>query len=635
MKRSQAWLRSAVVLAGLLACVAQVGRAEEPFSPGWSGSPEPRTQSEFRNDPADFQFAIVADRTGGHRPGVFSLAVDRLELLQPEFVISVGDLIEGYTADTAELDRQWSEFVAMVDRLGMPFFFVPGNHDISHRGDDDAVRQAAGQAWNERFGRTYYDFVYRDVLFLCLNTEQAGQSRLGAEQLAHFESVLAQHPDPRWTVVFMHKPLWKDADLAASGWDRMEEALKGRPYTVFAGHFHTYSHEVRNGRDHYVLATTGGGSELGGAAVGQFDHVVWVTMMDEGPRVANLALAGVLPDDPAGSATDRGMVELTRRAASGDFFGLYPVVVDGPLFKDGSARVGAVNPTSAPLELVLHFHTHPLVKPEAEAVTITVEPGSTLWREVRFVAVEPAAPDRIPPVKVSWRASCRPEGQTPIAAQGTAPLPFVRSAAPLGCPRAARPVTVDGKLDEWDELPHGADPEQIDPDRELWTDAGDCSFRFQTAYDDDYVYVAVDVTDDVLLTDAQRDAWHQDMLGIYLDARPDPDRSWGRAQRSWRDLQVCWFSPGATTEEMVWTQRNASRPDTKAACVKREGGYVAEAAFPIAYLNRMQGEPWKAFRLNLVVADYDVDFAAALTLWWRPDWRSDSTYAGSGTFERQ
>jgi len=47
----------------------------------------------------NFQFAIVTDRTGGHRPGVFMEGIHKLNLLQPEFVMSVGDLIEGYTED--------------------------------------------------------------------------------------------------------------------------------------------------------------------------------------------------------------------------------------------------------------------------------------------------------------------------------------------------------------------------------------------------------------------------------------------------------------------------------------------------------------------------------------------------------
>ncbi len=44
----------------------------------------------------------------------------------------------------------------------MPFFYVPGNHDIAG--------EASAQVWKERFGPAYYHFIYRDVLFLCLNS---------------------------------------------------------------------------------------------------------------------------------------------------------------------------------------------------------------------------------------------------------------------------------------------------------------------------------------------------------------------------------------------------------------------------------------------------------------------------------
>src|SRR5262245_53406607 len=59
----------------------------------------PWTSLQMNNSGDDFQFAIVSDRTGAHRAKVFSRAVDQLNLLQPEFVLCVGDLIEGYTED--------------------------------------------------------------------------------------------------------------------------------------------------------------------------------------------------------------------------------------------------------------------------------------------------------------------------------------------------------------------------------------------------------------------------------------------------------------------------------------------------------------------------------------------------------
>src|SRR5690349_1318550 len=83
----------------------------------------PFTHLEVNNRPNSFQFAIVSDRTGGRRPGVFSKAVEKINLLQPEFVISVGDLIEGYSEDPGTWALEWSEFETKLSRFQMPFFF--------------------------------------------------------------------------------------------------------------------------------------------------------------------------------------------------------------------------------------------------------------------------------------------------------------------------------------------------------------------------------------------------------------------------------------------------------------------------------------------------------------------------------
>jgi hypothetical protein len=39
--------------------------------------------------------------------------------------------------------------------------------------------------------------------------------------------------------------------------------------------------------------------------------------------------------------------------------------------------------------------------------------------------------------------------------------------------------------------------------------------------------------------------------------------------------------------------------------------------------------------MNVVVDDYDTVAGPLKALWWRPDWRSPDTFAGSGTFERK
>src|SRR6185503_15132382 len=70
----------------------------------------PWTHLRLNDAPETFHFVVISDRTGGHRPRIFSQAVEQINLLQPAFVVSVGDLIEGYTKDKAVLATQWKEF---------------------------------------------------------------------------------------------------------------------------------------------------------------------------------------------------------------------------------------------------------------------------------------------------------------------------------------------------------------------------------------------------------------------------------------------------------------------------------------------------------------------------------------------
>jgi len=270
----------------------------------------PWTGTTPLRDASDFDFAVVSDRTVEHRDGVFEEEMPfKVNLLRPEFVISLGDLIEGYTEDRAQLAREWDEIEAAIGRLGMPFFYVPGNHDMSNA--------VMAEVWRSRFGPSYYHFTFKGVLFLALNSELFGlasdptQSLPGpwkqAEQMAYVEQALRENASARWTFVFLHQPLWDVGVLPLpeqavlppinADWLKVERLLGSRPYTVFAGHYHRYTLHVRNHRQFITLATTGGRSMLRGTPFGEFDQIAQVTMTRGGPVIANLRLDGILPSD--------------------------------------------------------------------------------------------------------------------------------------------------------------------------------------------------------------------------------------------------------------------------------------------------------------------------------------------------
>ncbi|MEM0933181.1 MAG: metallophosphoesterase, partial [Bacteroidota bacterium] len=158
---------------------------------------KPWNHIEWNASPEQFQFAIVTDRTGGRRPGIFATGVEKLNLLQPEFVMSVGDLIDGYIRDTIQLNAEWKEFQGFIENLKVPFFYVPGNHDITN--------EVMERKWKELFGVSYYHFVYKDVLFLCLNSEDnlrgAGRGTIDDAQYEYIRKTLEENTDVKWTLV--------------------------------------------------------------------------------------------------------------------------------------------------------------------------------------------------------------------------------------------------------------------------------------------------------------------------------------------------------------------------------------------------------------------------------------------------
>jgi len=582
-----------------------------------------RTDRDFNNDPDNFQFVIVADRTGGCRPGVFAEAVKKINLLQPEFVMCVGDLIEGYTEATDQLDGQWEEFDQIANGLEMPFFYVPGNHDISNR--------LMADYWTRRRGQSYYHFVYRNVLFLCLNTEDPPGAGFSEEQIRYVADALKQNPKVRWTFLFMHRPMWLEG--MEGGWEQVEKLLEGRQYTVFAGHYHNYMKYERLGRNHFILATTGGASSLTGPDFGEFDHIAWVTMTDEGPTMANLMLEGIAGENIRTERSAAIVNALTRGwGISAD-----AVFVEDVDFKEAHTLIRLTNDADVPVSFRMAFKPNAAISPEPRQREVILQAQSSQTVKIKLNAPAPVKVDLAPPLVFDWTATYELEGrEKPLQIKGERRLVLDTI---FTCPRRTGPVKIDGKLDEWKELPVACTaPWQIQFNPDSWEGPKDGSFRFAAQYDDNFLYIAVEVTDDKLVAVPTSWPWFQDGIEVRLDARPDPERSQGRGQGEKENFLLLALSPGDTPENMVFCDQDILPEGTTAVCLKTDTGHATEIALPIAYLNQKQGEQWKEFRLNVAVDDFDGevgDRADAAQIWWRPDWRTPDSYSGSGTFKRQ
>lgn len=363
---------------------------------------KPWTDAEFLNDPENFQFAIVADLHGGYRRGIFEDAVTKLNLMQPEFVLSVGDLIAGYTEDLQTIDAQWAQFEERVAPLGMKFFFVPGNHDLSNL--------VMTQNWEKRFGQSYYHFIYRGVLFLCLNSEDPPDTHMSDAQIDYVGKVLADNTDVRWTFAFLHKPLWLEQE---TGWEKIEAMLAGRPHTVLAGHHHTYTRYERHGQSYIRLGTTGGGSSLSGPTKGKFDHITWVTVTDKGPVIANLALEGILDEN---IVTEESM-RLVEFLTSKQWLNVGSIVVDANGFSTGTVEIALSNQGNHPLRLRGQFRQHPQLQLSDYDIDLTLEPGTAESFRVSISAADPISLSELHPLELKISGIYHPPGRLPIVAE--------------------------------------------------------------------------------------------------------------------------------------------------------------------------------------------------------------------------
>jgi hypothetical protein len=611
-----------LALVGAIGC-AGAARIEVPPMPG----PTPWTGLDVADDARDFTFAVVSDRTGAHREGVFERGVEALNRLSPAFVVTVGDLIEGDTEDPARLDAMWTEFDQILARLRVPFFRVPGNHDYSN--------PTMAREWVRRFGPSYYSFVYKDVLFLALNSElfssyanpghpvEGGDTQ--PEQMRFIERTLAEHRDARWTVVLLHQPFW-DTPGEHPDWDRVEAWLGDRPYTVLAGHFHRYVQQHRHGREYITLGTTGGGSLLRGIDRGEFDHVMLVTMRDDGPVIANLMLDGIHGADVHTRAMRDLMYALDHAVTT------EPQRVVSERFSEGEQRFTLRNSADRPITVRGRFPDGAHLRASPSEVERTLAPRTSDQVAVRLRAAAPVPVARLTPSLAHWT----------VEAQGDQHLMQVESTSwlipdRLFPVRAAAPVAVDADLREWAPLRFALERWPI-PDG----DTAAVSLRFDVRRDRDFLYLAFDVRDRTPGFSAERTAEDQDGVTVELDARPDPARSENQgvlpslADGTLKSLLISALTAVEPLPDRVLVSVLAPPPEgLRRAVRQRDGGYTAELAVPSRFLDERAGGAWERFRLNVILQDYGPD-GEGHSHEWRPSrfGAPSATIRGAGTFVR-
>ena len=567
----------------------------------------PVTKKPANNSDSIVRFAIVGDRTGGMEAGIFDKAIDKLNLMQPEFVISVGDLIDGYTEDPKIWNAQWDEFDSLANRLDMPFYYVPGNHDVSN--------ELLTDAWRKRHGSDYYSFVYKNVLFISLNTDEIKNGGMSNKQIDFVIKTLKENQEVKWTLLFMHRPLWSYGDKA--GYELIENALVQRKHTVFSGHHHNYQYQEKNGMDHYVLATTGGGSWRRGAEVGEFDHITWVTIKDKEPEVALIDINGIYDKNliPPGDYAD---IESLRR---GNWLDIEPVINEKNSFTSLKINLLVKNEMKRPMIVSGELPATKGVRFEPHTISEKLNPGQhkiipVIARSASGKPIQIEAMNNHP-VNLELKAGFKRNKRNEISLAASKRI-FMDWKHPLKQP--ASNIIIDGKADEWQpkDLIVVKNPQYFQEDWD-WKGADDGQFSFAVEADKTQLYMVVKFKDNLVISDTKNLQFLQDKFYVHIN--PEPKST---------DYYQLEFAANDTPNMPLMNTAAQNIKGLKAAITKLDDGEILEFSIPLASIGAVKSE---TIKVNIGVMDHDrPENTKPSVLWWRPVWNSSESYKGSCQF---
>ena len=231
-----------------------------------------------------FSFILVGDRTGSDSQSwqIFDRAIDEINLLRPDFVIMIGDIIENLPSRTGSIQSLWVEAFEHLKQFKMPFFIVPGNHDIWNR--------QSYQTWKQNLGNTYYSFSYKGCRFIILNSEEVhitGEIGFGEKQLSFLKEEIQRYHQARQLFLFFHQPVWLPSEKDKYHWTEIESLLDETNYSVFAGHLHLLASKTHQGHRYLIAGPTGGKMRLArNPGLGFMHHYTWITVENDSSYIA-------------------------------------------------------------------------------------------------------------------------------------------------------------------------------------------------------------------------------------------------------------------------------------------------------------------------------------------------------------
>ena len=304
-----------------------------------------------------------------------------------------------------------------------------------------------------------------------------------------------------------------------------------------------------------------------------------------------------------------------------------PIWIESPKFRREVVTIELSNidvyPADAEIALVTEIPMR--VKPARRHLRLAA--GETKRLSFKLVAAQSLFPADIPLSRIQFimtfalpDRTLRIERSENIGVERRRSVPFHPDA-----------VEIDGVLGEWADLPIEVvhtNPREIRPADllDFWEGPGDASGRFAVRRDEESLYMAIRVVDDVLQQRSDPDPWRQDALVFWVDVFPGG-----------QDHRARFALLPASDPERRFIPFSRAASVFRGACLPAADGYQAEVSVPLAFFRELADETGSGalqqIRLNIAISDKDRDGQKALAVFWRPAWGEELDFSWSGVFD--